>query len=160
MNDIDITHSFYVGVYWNYKLSILPGYFGCNFQYTPALEKECQYTCLESGWIRKYVRFGNLHTPPLDIFRYTPPLVGVILQCLLLALWLFFFMAQAEFVTNHYYSSIMSLQLLEGNASVWLNMELFEHLRRTGVDSNVGKLDISQLPIRCWHHTLGNYLLT
>ena len=148
------------GVYWTYILSIHPDCLKGNFQYTPALEKRMAIHCLESGWIGKYVPFGNLHPPALDIFRYTPPLVGVILQCLLLALWLFFFMGQAEFVTNHYYSLIMSLQLLEGKASVWLYMELFEHLRRTGVDSNAGKLDISQLPIRCWHHALGNYLLT
>ena len=39
-------------MYWNYILSILPGYLGCNFQYTPALENK--QNGLESEWIGKY----------------------------------------------------------------------------------------------------------
>ena len=38
----------------NLPLSILPSHLGCNFQYTPALEKRMAIYCLESGWIRKY----------------------------------------------------------------------------------------------------------
>ena len=33
------------GVYWNYILSKLPGYLGCNFQYTPALGKRMAIHC-------------------------------------------------------------------------------------------------------------------
>ena len=62
-----IYHSFSsAGVYGIYILSILPSYLGCNFQYTPALEKRMAIHCLESGWIGKCAPFGNLHPSALE----------------------------------------------------------------------------------------------
>ena len=55
------------GVYWNYILSILPCYLGCNFQHTPDIEKRMWIRCLESGWLEKYAPLGNLHPSAPEI---------------------------------------------------------------------------------------------
>ena len=76
-----LTILFYrAGVNWIwYILSILPGYLGCNFQYTPALEKKNFNTLLRVGMNWKIRPLGNLLPSALEIayFPKHPPLGSV-----------------------------------------------------------------------------------
>ena len=90
------------GVYWIYILSILPGYLGCNFQYTPALEKRMAIHCLSQDVLENklpsaiciprssrlplgYALVQSLRPWGANclrgrIFQYIPPLGSVLLQ--------------------------------------------------------------------------------